>query len=316
MPSSAVQRVAVVTGAGSGIGRALALKLAALDYSVALADVNEAGLQETQKLLRWPAQSAAPSSAADNGDAASARVLLQVLDVSRREDVVAFSERVMSRWGVPDLVINNAGVAVSQHVAQLTRKDFDWIMGINFDGVVSGTLAFLPAMQEANRGVIVNISSIFGVIGLPSQAAYSASKFAVRGFSESLHHELQQCGSNVRCLVVLPGGVATNIARSARIYVDPEGGVDVKAAHARFDSVARTTPTQAAETILNAVHRGASGTLLVGPDAYALYALQRCLPRHYFCVLNALSRASRMVEPYVTRVLNWWHGGKPAEKLH
>jgi short-subunit dehydrogenase len=166
-------------------------------------------------------------------------------------------------------------------------------------------------MLAANRGVLVNVSSIFGVVAIPSQAAYNASKMAVRGWTEALEWELYQRDTQVRCLLVMPGGVATNIARSARFFVDPEGGVDLATAMNRFDAVARTTPAAAAAAILQAVHRGDS-RLLIGPDAKVLFWLQRCLPRHYFHVLNAFVATTKIVQPRIQSVLRWWRGEKAA----
>ena len=259
---------AVVTGAGSGIGRALAQNLAAHGCKLALADINEAALAETAKLL--------PST-----------TLTQKLDVSDRAAVYAFAERVHRELGGARVVINNAGVALSQTVEKLSYEDFEWLMGINFWGVVYGTKAFLPPMLAARDGVMVNISSVFGIIGVPTQSAYNAAKFGVRGFTEALRHELE--GSGVRAVCVHPGGIKTNIARASRHYVDVEGGTDAKAAADRFDRVAATTPAQAAEVIVNGILHGRE-RVLIGGDAKFISLIARLFPANYWKVLGAVMR--------------------------
>ena len=259
-------KVAVVTGAGSGIGRALALNLAARGCRLALADINEAALAETAAMLPAPA-------------------LTQKLDVADRAAVYSFAERVQRELGGAGIVINNAGVAVAQTVDKLSYEDFEWLMGINFWGVVYGTKAFLPRMLAARDGVMVNISSVFGIIGVPTQGAYNAAKFAVRGFTEALRHEL--AGSGVRAVCVHPGGIKTNIARASRHYVDPSGGTDAKAAADRFDRVAATTPAQAAEVIVSGIERGRE-RVLIGADARFISLVARLFPESYWNILGAI----------------------------
>src|SRR5689334_963134 len=238
-------KVAVVTGAGSGIGRGLAKLLANKGCKLALADVNEVALQETAQTL--------------SGD-----VLTQKLDVADRDAVYAFADAVKQRFGTAHVVINNAGVALSQTVNDMTWEDFEWLMGINFWGVTYGTKAFLPMLLAQNEGAIVNISSVFGIIGVPTQSAYNAAKFAVRGFTEALRHELK--ATHVKAISVHPGGIRTNIARAARFHQDPLGGSDRAASVERFDRLARTTPEQAAATIVRGIERGAP-RVLIGGDA-------------------------------------------------
>ena len=184
--------VAVVTGASSGIGRALARQLDAEGYTLVLCDVNEPGLRETQALLQRGSQ----------------RV---TLDVSRRPAVQAMAAEVIATHGRIDLVINNAGVSVDASIAEVSIEDFEWLFGINFWGVVYGTKAFLPRMLEQGSGTIVNISSVFGMIGVPRQGTYNASKFAVRGFTEALWCELD--GTGVTAISVHPGGIDQHRAR-------------------------------------------------------------------------------------------------------
>src|SRR5690349_6225564 len=192
-------KVAVVTGAGSGIGRALAQGFAARGCKLAIADINEANLAETAKSL-------------------GTEVMTHKLDVADRAAVYAFAAAVQQRFGTAHVIVNNAGVAVSQTVDALDYKDFEWLMGINFWGVVYGTKAFLPMLTEQNEGAIVNISSVFGIIAVPAQAAYNSAKFAVRGFTECLRHELKEAGSQVKSICVHPGGIKTNIVRNARVF--------------------------------------------------------------------------------------------------
>ncbi len=260
--------VAVVTGASSGIGRALAKQLDAEGYSLVLCDVNEPGLRETQGLLKRGSQ----------------RV---TLDVSNRAAVQAMAAEVIATHGRIDLVINNAGVTVDATVAEVSIEDFEWLFGINFWGVVYGTKAFLPKMIEQRSGTIVNISSVFGMIGFPRQGAYNASKFAVRGFTEALWCELE--GSGVTAVSVHPGGIKTNIARDAR----STGTAAVKQKLATdFHRVARTTPEKAAEVILRGVY-DKKRRVMIGADAHLIQLMSRLLPEGYPSILAALDKQVR-----------------------
>ena len=259
-------KVAVVTGAGSGIGRALAQLLAARGCKLALADINEDGLKETTASLQT-------------------EVLTHKLDVADRSAVYAFAEAVTAKFGAAHVVINNAGVSVSQTVEKLEYQDFEWLMGINFWGVVYGTKAFLPGMLARNEGVIVNISSVFGIIAVPTQSAYNAAKFAVRGFTESLRHEL--AATKVKAICVHPGGIKTNIVRNARMYTDLKGRSDKQLMMDEFQRMAATTPEQAAETIVRGIERG-KPRVLIGADAWFIDWLQRWMPVRYWSVLGPL----------------------------
>lgn len=264
-------KVAVVTGAGSGIGRALARLLAAKGCRLALADINEAGLKETAAGL--------------NVD-----VMTQKLDVADRAAVYAFAEAVKQRYGTAHVVINNAGVAVSQTIAALKYEDFEWLMGINFWGVVYGTKAFLPMLQAQNDGVVVNISSVFGLFAWPAQGAYNAAKFAVRGFTECLRNEVR--GTGVRTVCVHPGGIKTNIVKSSRMYVDHDGNMDKKKSEDDFQRLAGTTPERAAEIIVDGIERGRD-KVLVGPDAKFFDLMVRLFPVRHTAILIALARRMR-----------------------
>jgi short-subunit dehydrogenase len=254
-------RVAVVTGAGSGIGRALAVQLAEAGAHVALADISEEGLAKTVALLPERTQ-----------------VLSEVVDVADRAAVHALEAAVLERFSRVDLVINNAGVDVSDTTAGTSYDDLEWIMGINFWGVVHGTKAFLPSMLERGTGTIVNISSVFGLIAWPTHGGYCASKFAVRGYTESLRHELRNTGVTAIC--VHPGGVKTNIVKSSRFRVDDAGRTDKEAMAADFDRFVRTSPERAAATILEAVRTG-NERCLIGADAKLLSTVQRLFPKSY-----------------------------------
>jgi NAD(P)-dependent dehydrogenase (short-subunit alcohol dehydrogenase family) len=260
-------KVAVVTGAGSGIGRALALNLARRGCRLALADINEANLAETTGLV-------------------GGSLLAQRLDVADRAAVYAFAQRVQRELGTAHVVINNAGVAVSQTVNEVSYEDFEWLMGINFWGVAYGTKAFLPMLLAQDEGAIVNVSSVFGLIGWPAQGTYNAAKFAVRGLTEALRHELD--GTNVKSICVHPGGIRTNIVRNARMYVDHQGNTDKARSVDMFAKVARTTPEQAAETIVSGIERGRV-RILIGGDARFIDWIQRLLPVRYFRVLRGIT---------------------------
>jgi short-subunit dehydrogenase len=258
--------VAVITGAGSGIGRALAQLLAARGCKLALADINEKGLAETAASLQ-------------------AEVITQKLDVANRAAVYAFADAVKAQYGTAHVVINNAGVAVSQTVELLKWEDFEWLMGINFWGVTYGTKAFLPMLLAQNEGAMVNISSVFGIIAVPTQSAYNAAKFAVRGFTEALRHELKD--SQVKAICVHPGGIKTNIAAAGRFYQDPLGRKDHKDSTDRFERLAGTTPEKAAETIVRGIERG-SPRVLIGADAHLIDWIQRLLPVSYGSIIRRM----------------------------
>ncbi|MFZ6048649.1 SDR family NAD(P)-dependent oxidoreductase [Pseudomonas sp. CR3202] len=262
-------KVAVITGAGSGIGRALANQLAAQGCCLALADIDADGLEATAAPLRRDSQ----------------HVSTHALDVADRNAVHAFADQVVADHGSAHLVINNAGVAVSQTIAELRYDDFEWLMGINFWGVVHGTKAFLPHLLAQGEGHIVNLSSIFGIVSLPTQGAYNASKFAVRGFTEALRQEL--CLTPIKVSCVHPGGIRTNIARSARFYRGMDGRSDAARAAERFDRLARTSADQAAQTIIKGILAG-QPRIMVGADARFLDHLQRLLPANYPRLLGKL----------------------------
>lgn len=266
------QRVVVITGAASGIGRALAVQLAARGASLALADMNREGLEETRALI---------------GEVGS-RCTLQCLDVADRAAFEAFASQVIADHGEVNVVINNAGVTLVDSVEHQSYKDFEWLMNINFWGVVHGTRAFLPHLQQAADAHIVNISSVFGLIAVPMQSAYNASKFAVRGFTEALKMEL--AGSHIRVSCVHPGGIKTGIARSARMNLETTG-VSREEMGAGFDAKASTTADQAAAIIIRGMLKN-KRRILVGTDAKILSLVTRLFPGSYEKLLG-LEKAVR-----------------------
>jgi len=246
-------KVAAITGAASGMGRTLALDLAGRGCHLALSDVNAQGLAETAQMA----------------SKLGVKVTTAQVNVADRDQMYGWAAQVVQDHGKVNLIFNNAGVALGATVESVKPEDFEWIMGINFWGVVWGTQAFLPHLKAAGEGHVINTSSLFGLLAVPTQGTYNASKFAVRGLTEALRQELdmEQCGVSATC--VHPGGIRTNIAMAARI--DPAmaalGGGDVEAARKRFDKLLNTTTAEsAARQILRAVERN-QRRVLVGPDA-------------------------------------------------
>jgi len=256
-------RTAVITGAGSGIGRAIAVSLARRGCHLALADIDEAGMAVTAELTR------------------GVRVSQHCLDVADRAAVAEFPDIVAAEHGGVDVLVNNAGVAVGGTFDQVCEEDFEWLFEINFWGVVRMTRAFLPLLRASGDGRVVNLSSVYGLIAPPEQVAYVASKFAVRGFSEALRHEVE--GSGVGVTVVHPGGVNTSIAEKARI---PAGVTDEEIARRRerYRKLLRMPPEIAGETIVRGIERRQS-RILVGSDAKVISLIARVLPVSYWKLL-------------------------------
>ena len=261
-------KVAVVTGAGSGIGRALALELAGRGARLALSDVAETGLAETAEQVR-----------ALGGQAHTAR-----LDVADRDAVMAYATEVVAQLGVVHQLYNNAGVAGSGAVLDNDLADYDRVLGINLFGVIHGTKAFLPHLIASGDGHVVNLSSLNGFMGQGGMSAYAASKFAVRGFTESLRIEMITGGHPVQVSVVHPGGVKTNIANAAFDHAQTQGAVvtpaDEATRRAYNDKLLRMPPEQAARIVVDGVEANRS-RILVGRDAKAVDLLVRLLPGRY-----------------------------------
>lgn len=253
-------KVAVITGAGSGIGRALAIALAERGARLAISDVDAVRVAETAALCEKAGATAKPYE----------------LDVADRAAVLAHADEVAAEFGGVNIVVNNAGVALGATVEEMTWEDYDWLMGINLGGVVSGTKAFLPHVIASGEGHIVNVSSVFGFIGVPTQSAYNAAKFAVRGFTEALRQEMLIARHPVKVSCVHPGGIKTNIARDAR----GDAERDIEKSAGEFEKIARTTPEKAAQTIVRGIERG-TPRILIGADAYVLDAIPRLLGAAY-----------------------------------
>jgi short-subunit dehydrogenase len=260
---------AAVTGAASGIGRALALELAARGCDLALADRDEAGLQAV---------------AAEISKAGQRKVSVHRVDVGSPEQILEFAAAATAAHPKLNNLINNAGVALLGQFDEIEQAQMEWLVNINFWGVVHATRAFLPHLARQQASHVVNISSIFGIIAPPGQTAYCAAKFAVRGFSESLRHELAMANSPVRLSVVHPGGVLTNIVRNSRTGVGITDNARRAQSIERFDAIAKTTPPAAAQRIILGIEKN-QPRILIGGDARFMDLLQRFRPASYWAVL-------------------------------
>jgi len=265
-------KVAAITGAGSGIGQATAIALAKEGCHLAISDISKESLDNTVELLAgYPVV-----------------ISTHEVDVSDRKAVYQYAEDTVATHGKVNLIMNNAGVGLGETVDNMSYENFEWLMNINFWGVVYGTKAFLPHIQQAGEGHIVNISSVFGIIGVPTQSAYNAAKFAVRGFTESLREELDIAGGLVSATCVHPGGVKTNIARNSRMGDMGSMNMGDKEDIANmFEKIAMTTPETAARTILKGVRKNRR-RVLVGGDAIMLDTTQRLMPTGYQRLLEVM----------------------------
>ena len=269
-------KVAVITGAGSGMGRYLAILLAKDGADVCVCDVNEETLGETVEMLRK----------------FNVSVSCHFLDVSDKDAIEALPQKVIDQHGKVDLVFNNAGVTTGAHFKDMDEDNWDWVMGINFNGVVNSTRAFIPHMINNSEAAIVNTSSIFGMVAVPGQTVYHATKFAVRGFTESLALEMKQTNPNLQIHCVHPGHIGTNIAATARMSYE-----DFKDNETRSSIFAKNAPktqqemgelfreggmhpSKAAKIILNGVKKNKS-RIFIGLDARLLDLSQRLFPKHY-----------------------------------
>lgn len=261
-------RTAVVTGAASGIGRALAMALAQRGCHLALADINEAGLESTVQLVASP----------------GLRVSCHKLDVANAEAVAGFPAIVQAHHPGVDLLFNNAGVAVGGTFEQVSETDFDWLLEINFHGMVRMTRAFLPLIKRSDDARLIYTSSVFGLIGPPGQTAYAASKFAIRGFAEALRQELRD--THVGITVLHPGGIATSIAENAR---HPAGISAEEIAREReaWHKALQMPPETAAEIIISGVERR-KDRILVGTDAKVIDLIARLTPTRSWQTLEKL----------------------------
>lgn len=267
--------VVAITGAGSGIGRALAVNFAREGSHLALSDLNLDALEETKRIA----------------SAYGAQVTCHRVDVSQKDQVFDWADQVVAAHGKVNIIINNAGVALSGTVAGLDLRDYEWIMNINFWGVVYGTKAFLPYLEQSGDGHIVNLSSVFGLTAQPFMSGYNASKFAVRGFTESLRQDLEMARSCVSATCVHPGGIKTNIAQSARVSesVAKSTGKSLAAATKEFETTFITSADSAAGVIVNAVRQD-KRRVLIGPDARLYDWCARLLPASYQAIFTAVVR--------------------------
>ena len=269
-------KVAAITGAGSGIGRALTLRLAQRGCHLALCDVDERSLAATVE------------SALQTG----VRVTADRVDVADREAVTRWADRVAEEHGSVNLIFNNAGVALGSAIEGGTYEDFEWLFGINFWGVVHGTKAFLPHLRASGEGHVVNISSVFALISVPGQGAYNASKAAVRGFTDALRMELEMSGAPVSATCVYPGGINTNIARNSRGNASVRKlGLDVERGPEKFEKLLVTDADVAARVILWAIEKN-KRRVLVGRDAYLTDGMARLLPSAYQHAVKRFVRRS------------------------
>jgi short-subunit dehydrogenase len=279
IPGAAV----AVTGAASGIGRALAIELAARGADLALADRDEAGLQSA----------AAEIATSSTRTGATRKVSLHRLDIGDSEAVTAFAREAIATHPALNIVINNAGVALLGQFHEIDQAQMEWLFNINFWGAVHATRAFLPHLAGQPASHIVNLSSIFGIVAPPGQTAYSAAKFAVRGFSEALRHELQMAKSPIRLSVVHPGGIKTNIVRNSRAgsgVTDNERRVQ---SIERFDAIAQTSAKDAALRIIKGIEKN-EPRILIGSDARFMDLLQRFRPATYWNVMaKRIEKASK-----------------------
>jgi butyryl-CoA dehydrogenase len=270
-------RVAAITGAGSGIGRALAHELAHRGAHLAVSDIDEVALAETVARC----------------EGVGVKVTSQRVDVADRQAVYAWADHVVADHGQVNLVFNNAGVALGATIEAMSYEDFEWLMSINFWGVVYGTKAFLPHLKTTGDGHVINVSSVFGLISVPSQSAYNAAKFGVRGFTDALRMELDIENCGVSCTTIHPGGIKTNIARNARMDASVASlAGDVDRARRDFDKVAMTSPTKAARQILAAVQKN-QRRALIGPDAKLIDLISRLPSGLYQRVLVRGARRRR-----------------------
>lgn len=271
-------KVAAITGAGSGIGRALALELAKKRCDLALSDVDEAGVADT----------------ADQAEAQGVKVTSAKVDVSDRSAVFAWADQVVADHGRVNLIFNNAGVAMAGPVAETTIEQYEWIVGINWWGVVYGTKAFLPHLEASGEGHVINVSSISGLLAQPLMSGYNATKFAVRGFTEGLRLDLELADSCVSATSVHPGGIKTDIVQRAKHAGDAEQllGMSRDEATALFEKSLITSAEKAAKIILRAVRRNRR-RVLVGPDAVAYDSAVRLLPAGYQRLFGALVKRQK-----------------------
>jgi NAD(P)-dependent dehydrogenase (short-subunit alcohol dehydrogenase family) len=259
-------KTAIITGAGSGLGRSLALQLYAAGARLALCDIDLAGIKETLRIT------------GESGD----RVSLHQVDVAEREQMSLSAAAVMSHHGTADLLFNNAGISLTPMIfEEISEEQFNKVLDVNMTGVYNGIRVFLPHLLERPEASIVNVSSLAGLVGLYGYSAYSMSKFAIRGLSEALQSEL--AGTNVTLLLVHPGGVRTNLIRNAPNLADNQRA----AAHRSFSKFATLDADKTAGKILRAV-RKKKARLILGVDAHVVYTIRKLFPSRFPKILGAI----------------------------
>ena len=274
-------KVAAITGAGSGMGQQLAVLLAKAGCHLSISDVNEKGLAETVELVK----------------PYNVRVTSKKVNVAKLEEVRAWAADTVQNHGSVNMIFNNAGVALGSTVEGANYEDLEWIMGINYWGVVYGTKEFLPYIKKSGEGHIINTSSLFGLTAQPTQSAYNSSKFAVRGFTESLRQELDIENCGVSALCVHPGGIRTNIANDARMSDSIKSmGMNPEKSAKAFNKLLRMPAEDASQQILDAVLKN-KRRLLIGNDAKAIDLMQRILPTGYQKVTALATKLSKRLEP-------------------
>ncbi len=274
-------KVAAITGAGSGMGQQLAVLLAKAGCHISISDVNEKGLAETVELVK----------------SYNVRVTSKKVNVANRDEVKAWAAETVQNHGSVNMIFNNAGVALGATVEGESYEDLEWVMGINYWGVVYGTKEFLPYIKKTGEGHIINTSSIFGLTSQPTQSAYNSSKFAVRGFTESLRQELdiEKCGVSALC--VHPGGIRTNIANDARMNDSVKKlGMNPEKSAKAFNKLLRKPAVEASQEILDAVLAN-KRRLLIGGDAVIVDLAQRLLPTGYQKLATGLTKLTKRFEP-------------------
>ncbi|MEM9952784.1 MAG: SDR family oxidoreductase [Chloroflexota bacterium] len=264
------RRTAIITGAASGIGQAIAVSLAQRGCNLILTDINEGGLDETATMCQ----------------SHEVKIQCQHLDVSNTQAIRDFAESIRANKQPIDILVNNAGVALGGNFDHVSQDDFEWLLDINLHGVIRMTRAFMPILEASDDACVVNLSSIFGIIAPPGQTAYSTAKFGVRGFSEALRHELALSGSNVRVTQVHPGGIHTNIVKNARIAEQAMVEIpDFEKEMKNFEKSLVMSPAQAGEIIVRGIVNRKK-RVLVGNDAHILSMIARLLPINYMSVLR------------------------------
>jgi len=259
-------KICVITGAASGIGAACARAMAADGALVIGTDLRQDMLAETKAAV----------------EKQGGRMETFMVDVADRDAMFDLAATVEKNHGAADLILNNAGVAFGATVEEMPLDDFKWLMDINFWGVVNGTQAFLPHFRAKGSGHVANVSSIFGLIGVPTQSAYNAAKFGVLGFTEALRHEMRD--SNIGVSTIHPGGINTNIVRHARFQQGPDAETEREEAIERFAQLTRTQPDGAAKVIMKGISKN-KARILIGPDAHVVDWIRRLFPANYLRLL-------------------------------